>query len=120
MSDECPLVPQPDTQMIPIEEYEEDGAYTMKAQQPGADPRKDVEVVVDEGILTVNAERSGEDGKGRRRSEFSYGRFTRSVRLTEGVNEEAITASCDKGVLTVTAPVAASRHGARRIPITSG
>lgn len=120
MSDEYPLIPQPDTQMIPIEEYEEDGAYTMKAQLPGADPRKDVEVVVDEGILTVNAERSGEDRTGRKRSEFSYGRFTRSVRLPEGVNEDAITANCDKGVLTVTAPVATSRHSARKIPITCG
>ena len=90
--------------MIRVEECQEDGAYTVKAELPGIDPDKDVEVTVTDGVLTVHAQRS-EERKDKRRSEFRYGSFTRSVTLPVGVSEKDITATYDKGVLTVKAPM---------------
>ena len=93
-----------ETHMIRVEESEEEGVYTVKAELPGIDPDKDVEVTVSDGVLTVHAERS-EEKKDKQRSEFRYGSFTRSVTLPPGVSEKDITATYDKGVLTVKAPM---------------
>lgn len=105
--------------MIRVEESEEDGAYVVRAELPGIDPAKDVEITVEGGVLTVHAERT-EEKKGKQRSEFRYGSFTRSVRLPEGVNEQDITATFDKGVLTVKAPMGEVEKQARRIEIARG
>ncbi|MEU8515072.1 Hsp20/alpha crystallin family protein [Kitasatospora sp. NPDC048722] len=105
--------------MIRVEESEEDGAYVVRAELPGIDPAKDVEITVAGGVLTVHAERS-EEKKEKHRSEFRYGSFTRSIRLPEGVNEEDISATYDKGVLTVKAPIGAVEKAARKIEITGG
>ncbi|MBY8880214.1 Hsp20/alpha crystallin family protein [Actinacidiphila acidipaludis] len=89
---------------IRVEESREEGAYTVRAELPGVDPDKDIEITVDGGVLTVHAERA-EEKKDKERSEFRYGSFTRSVQLPPGVDENDVTATYDNGVLTVTAPV---------------
>lgn len=89
--------------VIRIEESEEDGAYTVKAELPGIDPDKDIEITLADGLLTVRAERT-EEKQDKQRSEFRYGSFTRSVQLPPGVSEKNITATYDKGVLTVKVP----------------
>jgi HSP20 family molecular chaperone IbpA len=104
--------------MIRIEETEEDGAYTVKAELPGIDPDKDIEITISDGVLTVHAERT-EEKKNKQRSEFRYGSFTRSVQLPPGVSEKDITATYDKGVLTVKAPMpTAVESEPHRIEIT--
>jgi HSP20 family molecular chaperone IbpA len=90
--------------MIRVEECEDDGVCTVKAELPGIDPDRDVEITVDGGILRVHAERTKEK-KDKQRSEFRYGSFTRSVRLPAGVSEKDVSATYDKGVLTVKAPM---------------
>ncbi|MFD0274213.1 Hsp20/alpha crystallin family protein [Kitasatospora sp. NPDC127111] len=105
--------------MIRVEESEEEGTYVVRAELPGIDPAKDVEITVEGGVLTVRAERT-EERREKQRSEFRYGSFTRSVRLPEGVNEQDITATFDKGVLTVKAPMGKVEKQARRIEIASG
>lgn len=90
--------------MIRVEEVTEDGAYTVRAELPGVDPDKDIDITVDAGLLTVHAERT-EEKTDKHHSEFRYGSFTRSVQLPPGVQEEDITADYDKGVLTVRAPL---------------
>ena len=104
---------------IRVEEYQDDGNYTVKAELPGIDPEKDVEIMVDHGILTVHAERAEEKQEGKR-SEFLYGSFTRSVQLPEGVQEDDIKASYDNGVLTVTAPTGPVVGHPKKIPIGKG
>ena len=101
---------------IRVEEYEERGTYTVKAELPGIDPDKDVEITVEHGILTVHAEKTEEKREGKR-SEFLYGSFTRSVQLPEGVKEDDIKASYDHGVLTVTAPTGPVAGHPKKIPI---
>ncbi|MFD8478133.1 Hsp20/alpha crystallin family protein [Kitasatospora sp. NPDC059673] len=105
--------------VIRVEESEEDGTYVVRAELPGIDPAKDVEITFENGVLTVRAERS-EEKKEKQRSEFRYGSFTRSIRLPEGVKEQEIAASYDNGVLTVKAPIGEVEKPRRRIEIDTG
>jgi HSP20 family protein len=86
--------------LIRLEDEMEGGHYLLRAELPGIDPAKDVDITVRDGELTIKAERS-EKKEAKGRSEFSYGLFTRSVTLPAGANEEDIKASYDKGILTV-------------------
>jgi HSP20 family protein len=102
--------------MIRLEDEMQDGHYLLRAELPGIDPAKDVDITVHDGQLTIKAERS-EKKENKGRSEFSYGSFTRSVTLPAGANEDDIRASYDKGILTVdvavperTAAEAAEKH----------
>ena len=79
-------------QMMRVEEDREDGQYVLRAEMPGIDPDKDVEISIANGVLTVTAERR-EEKKEQQRSEFRYGRFTRSVTLPGGANEDDVRAS---------------------------
>jgi HSP20 family molecular chaperone IbpA len=101
---------------IRVEEYEEEGTYTVKAELPGIDPDQDIEITVDHDILTVHAEKTEEKREGKH-SEFLYGSFTRSVQLPAGVKVDDITASYEHGVLTVTAPTGPVAGHPKRIPI---
>jgi HSP20 family protein len=86
--------------LIRLEDEMEEGHYLLRAELPGIDPAKDVDITVRNGQLTIKAERS-EKKETKGRSEFSYGSFTRSVTLPAGANEEDIKATYDKGILTV-------------------
>lgn len=102
-----------------LEESTEDGAYVVRAELPGIDPGKDVDITVQDGALTVHAERA-ERETASHRTEFRYGSFTRAVPLPPGAREEDITASYDKGILTVTVPLAETGTKARRIEVDGG
>ena len=106
----------PEGRFIRIEEGQEDGTYVVRAELPGIDPDEDLELTVDQGVLTMRAERS-EETQNKHRSEFRYGSFTRSVTLPAGVKEEDITADYDKGVLTVKAPMREEGGTARRVEV---
>ena len=101
-----------------MEDYVEDGTYVLRAELPGVDPEKDIEVTVSKGILTISAHRQEEDA-GKHRSEFRYGAFARSVTLPEGADEEHIQALYDKGVLEVTVALKdqAANRAEKRIPV---
>jgi len=94
------LAPMIDTHLIRLEDDIQDGHYVIRAELPGIDPAKDVDITVSDGQLTIKAERS-ERTESKGRSEFSYGSFVRSVTLPSGVDDDDITASYDKGILTV-------------------
>ncbi|MET9603394.1 Hsp20/alpha crystallin family protein [Streptomyces sp. NPDC006459] len=103
-------------QFMPIEEYEKDGACLVKAELPGIDPDKDVEITLHGRMLTIKAER-GEEHQDKERSEFRYGTFLRSVELPASAAEDEITASYARGVLTVKVPVVGESAAARRIAV---
>jgi HSP20 family molecular chaperone IbpA len=94
-----------DTQLMRLEDEMEDGHYVVRAEIPGIDPAKDVDITVRDGRLTIKAERT-EKKEAKGRSEFRYGSFVRSVMLPAGANEDDIKATYDKGVLTVSVAVA--------------
>jgi len=104
-------------QTFRVEDYTEDGKYLVRAELPGLDPDKDVEVTVESGILTIHAERR-EETKEDRRSEFRYGSLTRTVALPEGADPDKITAKYDKGILEVSIPLQdATKPAGRRIAV---
>ena len=98
------LRPPFDMHMIRVEDETKDDGYELRAEIPGVDPDKDVDISVRDGVLTIKAERT-EKTESTGRSEFSYGSFVRSVTLPAGADEDAIKASYDKGILTVSVPV---------------
>jgi len=85
------------------EASERDGAYTISMELPGVD-EKDVEVTVDDGIVTVKGEKKTsreEKGETWFFSERQFGAFTRSFRLPADADEAAVRADLKGGVLTV-------------------
>jgi HSP20 family protein len=113
-----PLLPFGPASMFRVEDYVEDNTYVVRAELPGMDPDKDIEITADGGALTIHAERREEHKEGHR-SEFRYGSFTRSVALPEQADTEHITAAYDKGILEVRVPVPEAKAEGRRIAITS-
>ncbi|MGA3155245.1 MAG: Hsp20/alpha crystallin family protein [Streptosporangiaceae bacterium] len=114
------LLPFGPAQTFRVEDLTEDGKCLVRAELPGMDPEKDLEVTVDSGILTIHAERR-EETKKARHSEFKYGSLTRSVTLPEGADPEKITAKYDKGILEVSVPVSEQvKPTERRIAVASG
>ena len=100
-----------------VEEYTKDNTYIIRAELPGIDPDKDLEITVDAGILTLHAERH-EEHEEPHRSEFRYGSLTRSVTLPANVNADDITASYGKGILQVSAPITEAKTASHRITVT--
>lgn len=92
----------------------------IRAELPGLDPEKDVEVSVEPGVLTIHAERR-EETKQDRHSEFKYGSLTRTMSLPAGADPNKITASYDQGILKVTVPVPEEANpAARKIAVGHG
>jgi HSP20 family protein len=89
-----------------VDVYEDDKSIVVKADLPDVD-EKDLDIHVEDGMLTVKGERKFEkETKDRNfhRVERSYGSFSRSFALPEGVEQDKISAAYNKGVLEVTVP----------------
>ena len=87
---------------------ESDLEYTVSMDLPGVD-KKDVEVNISEGMLTVIGERkNSQQGKDNSYilQETSYGTFRRSFELSNAVKEDKIKACFKNGVLNLTIPKA--------------
>ncbi|MFJ8160071.1 Hsp20/alpha crystallin family protein [Streptomyces sp. NPDC096136] len=109
--------PGPGTHPIPIEVTSSGGTYTLRAEMPGLDPEKDVEITVDGDTLTVSAEHT-ESTEDKDHSEFRYGSFLRSVRLPGQIPTEGVEAAYEDGILTVRVPMEAEPPAGRRsIPV---
>jgi HSP20 family molecular chaperone IbpA len=107
-----------DNNIIRIEDEVKDDSYEVRAELPGIDPSKDVDVTVRDGVLTIKAERT-ERKESNARSEFSYGAFVRSVSLPPGSDEDGIKATYDKGILTVSVPVSESQPAEKHVAVSS-
>ena len=96
-------------QMLRVEEFEQDGTLVVRAEMPGIDPDKDVEISVADGTLTLRAERTEEEETSKKhfhRKEIQYGGFFRTFPLPEGVKNEDISASYKDGILEIRVPAA--------------
>ncbi|MFD9890869.1 Hsp20/alpha crystallin family protein [Amycolatopsis sp. NPDC059027] len=88
---------------VRIEESTEDGRYVVRAELPGFDPEKQISVTTHNGLLTITAEREAKEIS-HGRSEFFYGKFSRTVALPQGVDAAKVSASYVDGILEVTMP----------------
>jgi HSP20 family molecular chaperone IbpA len=103
--------------LMRLEDRVTDTEYTVRAELPGLDPEKDVEINVSSGVLTIRAERR-EETQAHHRSEFRYGLFQRSVRLPGNADETKVQAHYAHGILEITVPLKAAPE-AKRIEITT-
>ena len=99
-----------------VEEGARDNRYVIRAELPGLDPDRDIEVTVEGSTLAIHAERRQEDS-GPYRSEFRYGSLTRLVRLPAKVDAKDVTARYERGVLEVSVPVREVRPEGIRVAI---
>jgi HSP20 family protein len=102
--------------LIRVEDTLADGEYIVRAELPGLDSEKDLSLTVLDGVLRIQAERREEE-QTKNRSEFRYGMLQRSLRLPTGAEEDKITATYDKGVLTVHVPISTKTPAGRTIPV---
>lgn len=95
------------SRLMRIEEYTDDGETVIRAELPGIDPEKDVDVSVEDGMLRIRAsreERSEEERPDGYHSEFRYGTLLRGLRLPDGISEDDVRATYKDGILEVRVP----------------
>jgi len=113
-----------DTSFLRVEEFQEGDNLVIRAELPGIDPDKDVELSVADDTLHIRAhreEKSEHKEKESYRSEFRYGSFDRTIPLPRGSTLDAVKASYSDGVLEVRVPMAKEEKVTRtRVPITRG
>jgi HSP20 family protein len=94
----------------------------VTAELPGL-TEKDVEIVLNDDVLTLKGERKAEkDGEkdGVVFSERFFGRFQRMIPLAAEVDRDKVSASMKDGVLNIVLPKSATaKEKAKRIPIGS-
>lgn len=102
---------------MPMDLYRSGDHYVLHADLPGVDPGS-VDVNVQNGTLTIKAERTERDTEGVQwiASERFTGTYLRQLSLGEGIDSEKIAATYENGVLTVTLPVA-ERAKPRRVEV---
>ena len=100
---------RPDAFQPSFDAVELETEYRVTAEIPGVDPA-DVEVTVEDGVLTIRGHRHYEDsreaeGEGEGVTRLSEsGRFERRIRFPGDINENGVKAAHRHGVLTVTVP----------------
>ena len=105
--------------MPAVDIREEDTRYLLAADIPGVN-RKDIEITLEEGVLTVKGERNTDNAasaEGYRRRERTHGTFMRQFTLPDTVNATSISAAARDGVLEITIPKQ-ERPEARKIAVS--
>ncbi|MFF0491306.1 Hsp20/alpha crystallin family protein [Nocardia sp. NPDC003482] len=103
---------------MPMDLFKTGDHYVLNADLPGVDPGS-VEVSVDNGTLTLKAQRSLPSDQNVQwvASERFAGTYMRQLSLGEGIDTENISATYNDGVLSVTLPIA-EKAKPRRIEIS--
>ena len=86
----------------PVDIRETDDQVVVEAELPGFD-KKDVDITLENGVLTIQAERedNGESNGQRHLNERRFTRVARSFTLPQTVDEQNVDARLDNGVLTL-------------------
>jgi HSP20 family protein len=103
-----------------VEECTEGDELVIRAEMPGIDPEKDVQVHLRNHRLEIRAERKQQETskeKGVRRSEFHYGSFSRVVTLPPDATESDVHASYKDGILEVRVPRDRKQADATKVPV---
>ncbi|TLP75818.1 Hsp20/alpha crystallin family protein [Nesterenkonia sphaerica] len=104
----------------PVDARREGEDLVASVDLPGVDPEKDISVELSNGgrTLTVSGERKvRHEAEGFR--EVRYGSFSRTMHLPEAVQDSAISADYESGVLTVRVAGVYAEERPQRIRVTS-
>jgi HSP20 family protein len=101
-----------------VDIWESENQLVLQADVPGVG-KDDVEIHLDQDVLTISGRVALDEYEGLRPvySEFNVGNFFRRFSLGETIDQAAITADMDNGVLTVTLPKKAKAQP-RKIAVT--
>ncbi len=108
--------------LLPSLDLSEEGStYEVSVELPGMD-EKNIELTVDDGVLTIKGEKKEEKEEKEKNyvlSERRYGSVHRSISIPDDVDDGKIEAKFDKGVLTVSLAKTAQKkkQSAKKIPI---
>jgi HSP20 family protein len=97
---------QSSTWLPAVDVWETENELVLSLDLPGV-PEEDIAVELNENVLTVSGERSRASEQSTERYyryERRFGSFSRSVTLPPGVQEDAISARYENGVLDVRVP----------------
>ncbi len=106
---------------IKVEETVENDTFIIKAEAPGIDPEKDVDISMANGRLHISVERresTDSEKNGTTRSEFRYGSFSRTLALPEGTPTTDVKASYKDGILEVRVPMPTPKPEATKVPVS--
>ena len=110
-----------------IDAVEEENLFRVTAELPGLDA-SDFHVAIEDGVLTLEGEKKsrleGAEGEessrpSYRRVETRWGHFVRRLRFGVEVDEDAVSARYENGVLEIVVPKAPESSRARTIPVTT-
>src|SRR5574344_288280 len=91
---------------MPIEMKEKDTKYIISAELPGV-KKENLDIDLEKNSITINAKKEDEkeeDDKTYKRSEFSYGEFSRTIYFPQEINIEKADAKLEEGVLKIDIP----------------
>jgi HSP20 family protein len=105
---------------MPMDAYRDGDRFIVHFDLPGIDPSS-IDLTVEKNVLTVRGERSWprQEGQDVIVSERPQGVFRRQLFLGESLDSEHVEASYDRGVLTLTIPVA-EQAKPRKVEVTAG
>ncbi|CEO96288.1 SHSP domain-containing protein [Plasmodiophora brassicae] len=92
--------------VLKMEFKETDNAYALTVETPGSS-KDDIKLKIENGVLTVSAERQEERVEEKEHVHFSertYGQTSRSIRLPKNINADKVTAKHENGLLLVNIP----------------
>jgi HSP20 family protein len=103
-----------------IDVDENDEEFCVEAELPGM-KESDVEVTLHENVLSIRGEKRAEESDAKRQyRERYFGQFERRMALPAEVDQDAVTAKFENGVLKLRLPKAKNeQRRSRRIPITA-
>jgi HSP20 family protein len=87
----------------PVDIYETDKALAVIVDLPGVQ-KEDVDIQIDQGILTIKGKTRYEQQKNSIRAEFGLLDFFRQFQLNDEVDQLKISAESKNGTLTITLP----------------
>lgn len=92
---------------MPMDLYRSGDHYVLHVDLPGVDPGS-IDISVDDRLLTIRAQRSARSEQDVQwvNQERATGTFARQVTLGRGLDLDAISATYDDGVLSLTIPIA--------------
>ena len=105
---------------MPMDAYRHGDQVVVHFDLPGVD-RDGIDISVEKDVLTVTAERAVSRGEDEDWlvTERPQGSVSRQLFLGQGLDANSLEAHYDRGVLTITVPVAEAAKP-RRVEITSG
>jgi HSP20 family protein len=101
---------------IKVEQFVDEDRFVVRAELPGFDPERQIDITVTNGLLKIHAERV-EHVPERAHSEFRYGVFARTIALPTGALEDTAIATYRDGILEITFTIGPAKEPGRHITI---